>query len=60
VGLAADLVILDPLRIRDRATFGEPGRLSEGISFVIVNGALVLENGKLTGAKPGKVLRRPG
>jgi N-acyl-D-aspartate/D-glutamate deacylase len=59
-GLAADLVIFDPARVRDRATFAEPALLSEGIAYVIVNGVPVLENGKLTGAKPGRVLRGPG
>lgn len=59
-GLAADLVVFDPARIRDRATFAEPALLSEGIDYVIVNGVTVLEKGKLTGAKPGRVLRGPG
>ena len=59
-GLAADIVIFDPDTIRDRATFGEPSLPSEGVKHVIVNGALVLENGKLTGATPGRVLRGPG
>ena len=59
-GLAADIVIFDPVRIRDRATFAEPNLPSEGISVVIVNGVPVLEDGRYTGAKPGKVLRGPG
>jgi N-acyl-D-aspartate/D-glutamate deacylase len=67
-GLAADIVVFDPLRIRDRATFaepalpseGEPALPSEGISHVLVNGIVVLEGGKYTGAKPGTVLRGPG
>ncbi len=59
-GLPADLVLFDPARVRDAATFGEPDRPSEGIRFVIVNGAPVLEDGKYTGAKPGRVLRGPG
>jgi N-acyl-D-amino-acid deacylase len=59
-GLAADLVVFDPARVRDRATFAEPALLSEGIVCVIVNGVPVLENGKMTGAKPGRVLRGPG
>ena len=60
VGLAADLVVFDPVRVRDRATFAEPALLSEGIDYVIVNGVTVLEKGKMTGAKPGRVLRGPG
>lgn len=59
-GLAADIVVFDPLRIRDRATFAEPALPSEGISHVLVNGSVVLEGGKYTGAKPGTVLRGPG
>ena len=60
VGLAADVVVFDPATIRDRATFAEPMVASEGISHVLVNGQVVLENGKYTGAKPGRVLRGPG
>lgn len=60
IGLAADLVVFDPATIRDRATFAEPMVASEGISQVLVNGQVVLENGKYTGAKPGRVLRGPG
>ncbi len=60
VGLAADIVLFDLNTIRDRATFAEPDLLAEGMKFVIVNGAIVLENGKFTGATPGKVLRGPG
>jgi N-acyl-D-amino-acid deacylase len=59
-GLAADIVVFDPGTIRDRATFAEPSLPSEGISHVLVNGQVVLENGKYTGAKPGRVLRGPG
>ena len=59
-GLAADLLILDPARVQDRATFAEPATLSTGIDVVFVNGVAVFENGKYTGAKPGRVLRGPG
>jgi len=59
-GLAADIVVFDPGAVRDRATFAEPSLPSEGIDLVVVNGAIVLESGKYTGAKPGKVLRGPG
>ena len=59
-GLAADIVLFDPLRIRDRATFAEPTLPSEGVKYVLVNGVVVLEGGKYTGAKPGVVLRGPG
>lgn len=59
-GAAADLVVFDADRVRDRATFAEPHRTSEGIRFVIVNGRVVLEEGKPNGARAGKVLRGPG
>lgn len=61
-GFWADLVVLDPGRLRDTATFFEPHRHSEGIDLVLVNGVAVLEGGKLTGALPGQVLapRRAG
>lgn len=59
-GQAADVVIFDPAQITDRATFAEPHRVSEGMRYVIVNGRVVLEGGKYTGARPGKVLRGPG
>ncbi len=60
VGLAADIVIFDMKTIRDRATFAEPDLTSEGVKHVIVNGVAVLDEGKFTGATPGKVLRGPG
>jgi N-acyl-D-aspartate/D-glutamate deacylase len=59
-GLAADIVVFDPLTIRDRATFGDPTAQSEGISYVLVNGMVALEKGAYTGSKSGKVLRGPG
>ncbi|HET9530935.1 MAG TPA: D-aminoacylase [Blastocatellia bacterium] len=59
-GLAADIVIFDPNTIRDRATFSQPDVVSEGMKFVVVNGGIVIEDGKYTGATPGKVLRGPG
>ena len=59
-GLAADIVLFDPVRIRDRATFAEPSLPSEGISAVIVNGVVAYEQGKYTGARSGVVLRGPG
>lgn len=59
-GLAADIVVFDMATVRDRATFAEPSRTSEGIEAVLVNGQVVYENGKYTGARPGRVLRGPG
>lgn len=56
-GLAADLVIFDPALVRDRATFTEPLVYSEGIDYVMVNGRVVIDAGRPTGAMPGLVLR---
>ena len=57
-GMRADLVLFDPARVRDRSTFVEPGKLSEGIEKVWVNGETVWEAGKTAGARPGRVLPR--
>jgi N-acyl-D-aspartate/D-glutamate deacylase len=59
-GLAADVIVFDSGKIADRATFAEPRRPADGVRHVIVNGRLVLESGRFTGAKPGRVLRGPG
>jgi dihydroorotase/N-acyl-D-amino-acid deacylase len=56
-GMWADVVVFDPESIRDVATFENPNRLSEGMRFVLVNGVPVIEEGKMTNALPGKVLR---
>jgi N-acyl-D-aspartate/D-glutamate deacylase len=55
-GLKADVVIFDAERVRDRATFANPHQYAEGVSFVIVNGAVVLDDGKMTEARPGRAL----
>jgi dihydroorotase/N-acyl-D-amino-acid deacylase len=59
-GMWADIVVFDPEKITDKATFDEPNQLSEGMEFVLVNGVPVIENGKMTGSLPGKVLRGQG
>jgi len=56
----ADVVVFDPKMVRDVATFDDPNRLSEGMEYVLINGVPVIENGKMTGALPGKVLRGAG
>ncbi len=58
VGAAADLVLFDPETVEDRATFEEPQRPSVGIDRVWVNGVVVYDSGAVTGATPGKVIRR--
>ncbi len=55
-GSAADIVVFDPERVEDRATFEEPHRFPIGIEHVLVNGIPVVEGGEHTGAMPGKVL----
>jgi N-acyl-D-amino-acid deacylase len=56
-GMWADVVIFDPANVRDLATFDNPNQLSEGMEYVLVNGVPVIDQGKMTGALPGKVLR---
>ena len=55
--MAADLLVFDSDRIQDRATFTDPLQYSEGVDVVIVNGEIVLEDGEMSGATPGNVLR---
>ena len=57
-GWAADLVLVDPDRVRDHATYDEPLGLAEGIDDVVVAGVPVLAGGALTGATPGRGIRR--
>ena len=58
-GMRADIVVFDPRRVKDRSTYEDPHHFSEGVAHVIVNGKLVLRDGKMTGALPGRVLRQP-
>jgi N-acyl-D-amino-acid deacylase len=59
-GMAADLVIFDPDTIADKATFTDPFQYAVGVSTVVVNGRLVLDNGRHTGMRPGVVIRGRG
>ena len=59
-GMWADVVIFDPATIHDVADFEHPNQLSQGTDYVLVNGVPVIEQGKMTGALPGRVLRGPG
>jgi N-acyl-D-amino-acid deacylase len=59
-GFFADIVIFDPDKIEDHATFDRPHQFSTGVREVFVNGTQVLAEGKHTGAKPGQVVRGPG
>lgn len=58
-GYCADVVVFDPARIEDHATFDEPHRYASGVEHVAVNGTLVLRDGEHTGALPGRVVRGP-
>lgn len=57
-GAAADIAIFDPAKIRDRATYTDPHQLAEGMSYVLVNGVVVIDNGRFTEARPGKVIAK--
>jgi N-acyl-D-amino-acid deacylase len=58
-GYFADVVVFDPDRVQDHATFDEPHRYATGVEHVAVNGTLVLRDGEHTGALPGRVVRGP-
>lgn len=58
VGARADLVVFDPRTLRDNATYENPRQLSTGMRFVIVNGALVLSEGRVTEVRAGRVLSK--
>jgi N-acyl-D-aspartate/D-glutamate deacylase len=53
----ADLTLFNPDRVTDRATYEKPFQYGEGIEYVIVNGQVVIDQGKHTGARPGRALR---
>lgn len=55
-GSAADLVVFDPERVLDRATYREPHQYSEGVSYVVVRGQVVIDAGMDGGVKAGRVL----
>ena len=59
-GMWADIVVFDPATIRDLATFENPNQLSQGMEYVLVNGVPVIDQGQMTGAKPGRVVRGAG
>ncbi len=59
VGMAADLVLFDPTRIADRARYDDPARAATGVLGVWVNGVATLDRDGITGARGGRMLRRP-
>ncbi len=57
-GAAADILLFDPARVEDRATYTQPHQYSQGFDYVIVNGAVVVDNGQIQDLRPGRILRR--
>ncbi len=58
-GMKADIAIFDPATVRDTATFERPHQYAEGVAWVIVNGQVAFENGRMTPARPGRILLGP-
>ena len=59
-GMYADVMVFDPNTIIDHATYERPHQLSEGVKWVFVNGVAVVSDGRVTGARPGRIVRGPG
>jgi N-acyl-D-aspartate/D-glutamate deacylase len=59
-GYWADIVVFDPDTVADRATYDAPKQYPKGIDYVLVNGAVVIDGGQHSGARPGKVVYGPG
>jgi N-acyl-D-amino-acid deacylase len=58
-GMKADIAIFDPATVRDMATFERPHQYAEGVFAVVVNGQVAFENGRMTTARPGRILLGP-
>jgi dihydroorotase/N-acyl-D-amino-acid deacylase len=59
-GMKADVIVFDPGKVGDRATYEQPHQYSVGVNEVIINGKLALHDGKVTAERPGRVLFGPG
>ena len=59
-GMRADLVAFDADTVREVSTYADPFHYSEGVPYVAVNGQLVVDGGRLTAARPGRILKGPG
>ena len=59
-GMWADVVIFDAAKVRDAATFEKPHAYAEGFTHILVNGTVVIEDAKHTGARPGQIMLGPG
>jgi N-acyl-D-aspartate/D-glutamate deacylase len=58
-GCWADVVVFDPDKVIDKATFEEPHQFPEGMPYILVNGEIVVEDNQQTDNRPGKHIRRP-
>lgn len=59
-GMAADLVVFDPAKVEDKATYQDPHQFSAGFDYVLVNGAVTVQGGQLMEVRAGRILRGPG
>ncbi len=59
-GFTADLVLFDPMTIQDRSTFEQPHQYAAGVVYTWVNGCSIVQEGRMTGNTPGRVLRKKG
>jgi N-acyl-D-amino-acid deacylase len=59
-GMAADIVVFSEAEVKDQSTFSKPHSYSLGFKYVVVNGRLVIEDGRHTGTRSGIVLHGPG
>ena len=59
LNVAADVTVFDPRTVKDESTYPDPHRYPTGIPYVIVNGAVVVDGGRMSSARVGRVLRRP-
>ena len=57
-GLKADVAVFDPATVADTATYTQPHQYAVGVSLVVINGQIAVEDGKVTTARPGRVLRK--
>jgi N-acyl-D-aspartate/D-glutamate deacylase len=58
-GMKADVVVFDAATVADKSTYENPHQYSEGFRYVLVNGRIVLKDGRMTGERPGRVLYGP-
>jgi N-acyl-D-amino-acid deacylase len=57
-GMVADIAVFDPAKVQDHGTYKDPHQLATGMSYVLVNGVVVVDDGKFTDARPGKVIAK--